>query len=90
MASCGLRVMTKVMLYFYFRARSKFATTEAVDIIYYNKGIIMFLVFKLKAPPVVWFDRTIIVYHYYPVQGCTTLLMFCFCFLCGVPAWRLI
>ena len=30
------------------------------------------------------------VHYYYHVGCCTTLFLFCFCFLSGVPAWRLI
>ena len=29
------------------------------------------------------------VYYYYHVGCCTTLFLFCFYFLSGVPAWRL-
>ena len=46
-------------------------------IVQYNGGFLLDILLLTQVPIVVWFDGSIIVYHYYPLNYVLQCLMFC-------------
>ena len=55
-------------------------------IVQYNGGILPNIILLTQASIFIWFDGTIIVYYFYPLNY--VYIVFCFVMF-GGPAWRL-